>query len=139
MPSPEPSRAKHRWHFDLERVGSLVAAVVTAYVGYLMVSDLYLLDHRGEVVDAIVLDKRPERGGPRIDVRYVTLTGETITNDTTNFLDAEVGQTIQVVYDPENPHRMQSADYGFDYWMSAVFFGGAAVFFLVWGIRGLRA
>lgn len=125
------------WRSDLESVMCLVAAVIMGFVGYLILSDLYLLEHRGEVVSATVLDKYSDGGGSRIEVRFVTRTGETVLGDTTNYVDAEVGETIQIVYDRENPGRMQAADYGFDYWLPGGIFGGVAVFFIVWGLRGL--
>ena len=120
----------------LEGVMSLVAAIVVMGVGYVEISNLYLLKHRGEVVTATVLD---ESGGrkSRIQVRFVTLAGETVTGETANYKHAEVGETVQVVYDRADPGRMQAADWGFDYWIPGLILGGGAGFFLVYGILGL--
>ncbi|MFI6675519.1 DUF3592 domain-containing protein [Kribbella sp. NPDC050470] len=115
---------------------SLVAAVVLAVVCYAELEDLYWLQRRGEVVSAAVLD---ESGGrtTRIEVRYVTLAGEVVTGETSNYEDAEVGGTIDVVYDRVDPSRMQAAAWGFDYWFPGVFLGGASVGFLIYGINSL--
>src|SRR5436190_1067526 len=113
----------------------LVAAAIFSGLGYHEAHNLYLLKHRGEVVSATVLE---ESGGksPHITVRYVTRSGETVTEDTSNYEDADPGETIQVVYDPEDPSRMQAADWGFDYWFPGIL-GLVAAVFLVVGIVGL--
>ncbi|TCM46622.1 uncharacterized protein DUF3592 [Kribbella sp. VKM Ac-2568] len=112
-----------------------VAALVLAGLGVAENLDTYWLGQRGEVVTATVLD---EYGGKttRIDVRYVTKAGQTIENDTANYLEAEVGKQILVVYDPENPYRMQAADWGLDYWLGGLWFVGV-VFFACFGVTRL--
>ena len=125
-----------RWRFDREGLMSLVAAVIFSGIGYAEISDLYLLKHRGEVVSATVLDESGGRNS-HITVRYLTRAGQTVTGDTSNYFDGDVGETIQVVYDPEEPDRMQAADWGFDYWMPGVIFGIAIVVFLVFGLSQL--
>ncbi|TCN44072.1 uncharacterized protein DUF3592 [Kribbella orskensis] len=126
------NRRKRRFAFNVDGVMCLVAALVLTGLGVAENLDTYWLDQRGEVVTATVLD---EHGGKttRIDVRYVTKAGQTIENDTVNYLDAEVGKEIQVVYDPENPYRMQAADWGLDYWLGGLWFVGA-VFFVYFGV-----
>jgi len=113
----------------------LVAAAIFTGLGYHEAHNVYLLKHRGVVVSATVLD---ESGGksPHISVRYLTRAGETVTGDTSNYLDADRGDTIQVVYDPKDPSRMQAADWGFDYLFPVVLAIVAAVFLLV-GILGV--
>ncbi|TDO66764.1 uncharacterized protein DUF3592 [Kribbella sp. VKM Ac-2571] len=120
----------------LEGALSLVAAAVFIGVGYFEIHDLYLLKHRGEVVSGTVLE---ESGGRTeyITVKYRTLAGETVTEDTSNYEDADPGDTIQVVYDPKKPSRMQAADFGFDYWIPGVILGLIAAGFLAYGIIGL--
>lgn len=51
----------------------------------------------------------------RLDVRYTTKAGQTVEDSTSNFVEDTVGGTVEVVYDPEEPTRMQAADPGFDY------------------------
>lgn len=134
----QQDRRRRRWRFDLESVMCLVAAVVLIVIAYYELEDMYLLQHRGQVVSATVLE---ESGGkhPRITVRYTTVAGEVVTGDTSNYVDADAGQTIQVVYDPERPSRMQAADWGFDYWIPCVMFGLVIVLFVYFGIAGLRS
>ncbi|MFI7064632.1 DUF3592 domain-containing protein [Kribbella sp. NPDC050124] len=114
----------------------LVAAVAVAGFGYGELEDLYWLQHRGEVVQATVLDEYGFRTA-RIEVRFVTRAGETVTGETANYVDAEVGRTIDVVYDREDPSRMQAADWGFDYWIPAAIFGAGTVLFLGYGLNRL--
>jgi hypothetical protein len=121
-------REKRRWRFAFDGLGCLVAAIILAGVGYAEVEDTYLLQHRGVVVTGTVLRKNvPFRGSTSITVRFATATGKTVKADTSNFENAEVGQTIQVVYDPVDPTRMQAVDWGFDYWIPATLFGGGAL------------
>ncbi|WP_133785149.1 DUF3592 domain-containing protein [Kribbella sp. VKM Ac-2571] len=135
MRKPSMHRGK-RVDGRLEGALSLVAAAVFIGVGYFEIHDLYLLKHRGEVVSGTVLE---ESGGRTeyITVKYRTLAGETVTEDTSNYEDADPGDTIQVVYDPKKPSRMQAADFGFDYWIPGVILGLIAAGFLAYGIIGL--
>jgi hypothetical protein len=133
---PGRKRGRLRFQFDLESVMCLVAAVVMAAIGTFMLQDLYWLDRRGEVVTATVLDESSGKN-PSITVRYVTRAGETIENDTSNYFEAKVGGTIDVLYDREDPYRMQAADYGTDPWVQIAIFGGVTLLFLVFGVAGL--
>ncbi|GAA1557235.1 hypothetical protein GCM10009789_08220 [Kribbella sancticallisti] len=63
----------------------------------------------------------------RIEVRYATKTGETIEAGTGKYFDAEVGQEIQIVYDPQDPYRLKVADWGSGYWMSAIWLLGGII------------
>ena len=120
----------------LEGVGCLVAACVFTAIGYFQIHDLYLLQHRGEVVSGTVLHESDGRT-PYITVRYRTRAGETVTSDTSNYEDADPGDTIQVVYDPLDPTRMQAADWGFDYWIPGGILGVFVLVFLVVGVARL--
>jgi hypothetical protein len=84
----------------------------------------------------VLHEETPWRGSSTITVRFVTSAGETVEGDTSNYLDAEVGKPIQVVYDPRMPGRMQAADWGFDYWLPGLWFAGT-VFFLFFAWRVL--
>ena len=117
-------RRKHGGKFQFQRVMCFVAAVVLGVIGTVEQVDTYLLDQRGVVVTATVLDKYEGRS-KSIDVRYLTATGTTVENDTAKFLDAEIGDQIQVIYDPENPDRMQAVDWGFDYLIGCIWLVGA--------------
>ncbi|MEU4196150.1 DUF3592 domain-containing protein [Kribbella sp. NPDC026611] len=133
----EPGNRGRRWRFDYEGVACIVLSIVFVAIGYFEVHDLYLLEHRGEVVTGTVLD---ETGGktPRITVRYTTLAGEQITSETANYFEAKVGQPIQIVYDRAEPTRMQTAEWGFDDWIPGVGFGAVALLMLAIGVAQLR-
>jgi hypothetical protein len=129
--SEPKERGERRFRLGLEGVMCVVGAILVAVVGGAQLTDLYWLAQRGEVVTATVLDEEnPVRGPSRITVRFVTQAGETVEGDTANYLDAEVGKTIQVVYDPRLPGRMQAADWGFDYWVPCLWLTGTVVFLL---------
>jgi hypothetical protein len=134
---PSRHRGKHSVDDRLGAAMSLVAAAVFIAIGYFEIHDLYLLKHRGEVVSALVLD---ESNGKTtyITVKYQTLAGETVTADTSNYENADPGETIQVVYDRDKPTRMQAADYGFDYRIPGIILGVIAAGFLAYGLLGLR-
>jgi hypothetical protein len=107
-------RSRRRWHWDVNGLLILVGAVFLLSLGFWMARDTYLLQQRGEVVEATVLDVSSGRNA-RLDVRYTTKAGRTLEDSTSNFVDDTVGGTVEVVYDPEEPTRMQAADWGFDY------------------------
>ena len=134
--SQQKKRGRLTFRFDLESVMSLVAAVVMATVGTFMLQDLYWLERRGEVVTATVLDESSGKN-PYITVRYVTRAGQTIENDTSNYFEATVGGTIDVLYDREDPYRMQAADYGTEPWALVVVSGAVTLIAVVIGVRGL--
>jgi Protein of unknown function (DUF3592) len=122
----QKKRAMRRWGFAVGGLKWLFVAIILLGVGYAEAEDTYVLQHRGVVATGTVLHKNvPLKGSTSITVRFVTAAGKTVKADTSNFLDAEVGQTIQVVYDPADPTRMQAADWGFDYWLPGIMFGGA--------------
>lgn len=105
----------------------LAAAIFCVVFGVVEVRDLYLLDHRGEVVTGKVVDLRLGKH-PTLKVEYVTRAGQTVVEETKNFHDVWAGQSVDVIYDPKNPHRMQTADYGFDYWKPGLLLIGTAFF-----------
>lgn len=114
----------------------LLLTVVFGTIAGFQANDLRWLRERGEVVHGVVTAKE---GGKveEITVQYVTKAGLTVVETTSNFFDAEVGQPIDVVYDREDPYRMQSADYGTDY-SGPIIFGVFAVLTLVIGIVLLK-
>ncbi|MEV0289716.1 MULTISPECIES: DUF3592 domain-containing protein [unclassified Kribbella] len=131
-PEDEGTREKRRWRVAPEGVIFVFIAVLMAGVGYSEIQDELALERRGEVVTATVLHKETApRSGEPIDIRFVTKDGETVETTTENYSAAEVGQRIQVVYDPMKPTRVQSADLGYEYQSSVVVFGGGAVAILV--------
>ena len=136
--SRQKQRTKRRWGFSIDGLKWLFVAIILLGVCYAAAEDTYVLQHRGVVATGTVLHKNvPLKGSTSITVRFVTASGKTVKADTSNFVDAEVGQTIQVVYDPADPNRMQAADWGFDYWLPAIFGGGvlamlAAALFHFW-------
>jgi hypothetical protein len=108
---------------------SIIAVLSMAFVGVVLYADFILLSYRGKIVPAAVLDEwgTKTRSGPTIEVRYVTRGGQTVVDTTSNFKGSvNVGDQIDVVYDPKNPQRMQAADYGFDHFSPAVWLIGAA-------------
>ncbi|TDD58273.1 hypothetical protein E1263_19860 [Kribbella antibiotica] len=125
-----------QWKFSWNGVLCLVAAVVFGVIGYVQVEDLYWLRHRGEVVTGTVVDRAGGRS-PWIEVRYVTRAGETVTERTSNG-DAELGRSIEVIYDREDPERMQANDWGLGYWFPALFFGAATAGFAIGAFVQLR-
>ncbi|GAB2570525.1 DUF3592 domain-containing protein [Kribbella endophytica] len=125
-----------KWRRRYEGAAMLLLTVVFGALAWAEADDLRWLRERGAVVPAVVLAKEGWKT-ERITVRYETLAGQTIVERTSNFLEADQGQTIDVVYDREDPHRMQSADYGTDY-SGPIIFGVFAVLTLVIGIVLLK-
>lgn len=115
---------KPQRHFklDLNGVFCFVFAVGVLVLGTVETLDIYWLKQRGEVVTATVVEVHHGRKSSSIDVRYQTKAGETIEDNTSNFNTAPTGQHIPVIYDRENPHRMQAADWGLNYWPEAIWF-----------------
>ncbi|GAB2570519.1 DUF3592 domain-containing protein [Kribbella endophytica] len=107
-------QGRRRWHWDVDGLITLVFAVAVLTFGVWVGRDTYFLQQRGEVVPATVLDVGSGKH-PKIEVRYTTKGGQTVQDGTTNYDQATAGGTIDVVYDPRKPTRMQAADYGFDY------------------------
>ncbi|GAB3824054.1 DUF3592 domain-containing protein [Kribbella italica] len=127
-------RSGRQWDFD--GVLYLVVGCVALAFGCWLARDVYYLQHRGEVVPATVLHKTNGKN-ERIDVRYTTKAGETIEDSTTNFVDATVGGTIDVVYDPQEPTRMQATDWGYDYVLPGLV-GAFGIGFLAYGPSRFR-
>ncbi|ONI78426.1 hypothetical protein BWI15_00690 [Kribbella sp. ALI-6-A] len=107
-------RSRRRWHWDGDGLITLLFAIGVLAFAFWVGRDTYLLQHRGEVVPATVLDLSTGKNA-RIEVRYTTKAGQTVQDSTSNFDEATVGGTVEVVYDPEEPTRMQATDWGFDY------------------------
>ncbi|GAA1612646.1 hypothetical protein GCM10009789_78610 [Kribbella sancticallisti] len=118
--------AHRRWHWDFDGLVTGLGACGLFLLAGWMGRDTYLLQHRGEVVPATVLDMSSGRDSS-IEVRYTTKAGRTVVDSTTNYYDARVGGTIDVIYDPQEPTRMQANDWGVDYvWPGIVGAGGVA-------------
>ncbi|GAB3934741.1 hypothetical protein GCM10029976_044120 [Kribbella albertanoniae] len=132
-------KAESRRRWLLEGIGGFVGAVVVAFIGYVQVEDLYWLRHRGEVATGIVVDRKVGGRDSWIEVRYTTKAGRTVTEMTSNFEgEPAVGAPIEVVYDPEEPDRMQAENWGLGYGFPVVFFPLATIGFVVAGTWFLR-
>ncbi|MFK4088690.1 DUF3592 domain-containing protein [Kribbella sp. NPDC020789] len=132
------SRAKsRRWAITYDGTMLLVAALVFAAIGWFQINDLYWLRHRGEVVTGTVIELSGSKT-EHIKVTYVTTAGQTVTSETSNFEDGQVGQQIQVIYDRESPERMQAADWGLGYGFPAVGFSLAFLVFAAGGVLCMR-
>ncbi|MEV6282493.1 DUF3592 domain-containing protein [Kribbella sp. NPDC051770] len=103
-----------RWHWDPDGLITLAFAFAVLAFGLWVGRDTYYLQQRGEIVPATVLSIGSGKS-PEIEVRYVTKAGQTVEDGTRNYDEAATGGTIDVIYDPQDPKRMQAADYGFDY------------------------
>ncbi|MET7279177.1 DUF3592 domain-containing protein [Kribbella sp. NPDC005582] len=124
-----------RWKVTWEGIACLIAALVFGAIGTVQIEDLYWLRHRGEVVTGTVVDRVDGRR-PSIEVRYTTLAGETFTEYTSNG-EGAVGESVEVIYDREEPTRMQTEDWGLGYGLPGVFCG-VSVVFIVAGFVQLR-
>lgn len=82
--------------------------------GVLQAHDLRVLASRGELADAQVIDVHDGKDA-YITVRFVTGTGAEIEGETSNFVDRDLGDRIQVLYDPADPYRFQDQAWGIDY------------------------
>jgi hypothetical protein len=107
----------------------ILCGVTLSAVGAAYFDDIYTLAHRSEVVTGTVIDKRTGWRGPtEIGIKFITRSGETVVADTWRFdHEPNVGDQIQVEYDPHEPTLIQGADWGHDYWLTLIFFGGAGV------------
>ncbi|GAA1698430.1 hypothetical protein GCM10009745_51070 [Kribbella yunnanensis] len=121
----------------------LGAAILCGSIGWTLVSDVYWLRQRGEVVTATVVAVDHPRAGkpPRwIDVRYVTRAGEAIDQRVSRFSHYKaIPRQIDVIYDRDQPHRVSTVDRGLDYTFHLVLFTiitagllAAAVVLLLW-------
>jgi hypothetical protein len=129
------ARGKRRWHVSPEGVIIVFVAVMLAGVGYAEAQDSYLLQRRGQVVNATVVhETHDDRAGSQVQVRFVTREGRTVKGETETDQTVEVGQTVQVVYDPHDPARMQAADEDLDYRTSIIVFGGGAFAMLIFSL-----
>lgn len=122
-------QTSRKFAINRDAVGCLLFAVILAVGGVVAAWDTYLLDQRGVVTTATVLAERSGgKGMPKIDVRFVTAAGQTVETHTEHYLSAEVGREIEVLYDPENPDRLQAANWDLDYQIVAVWLGGSLLF-----------
>ncbi len=107
---PEQARRPDR---KLQAALALVGAVVFFVLGFVESHKVYVLEHRGEVVEATLDDVKTGKRA-RITVSFVTRGGEPVTGKIRYETIRERGDTIRVVYDPQKPSRMDVAD-GFSY------------------------
>ena len=87
---------------------TLVGAVVFFVLGFVELHTVYVLEHRGEVVDATLVDVTTGKRA-RITVSFVTRDGEPVTGKIRHETIRGRGDTIRVVYDPRKPSRMDVA------------------------------
>jgi hypothetical protein len=109
---PERSRRPDR---KVQAATTFVAALLFFVLGFVELHEAYVLEHRGEVVDATLVDLTTGKRA-RITVSFTTRGGEPVTAKIRHETYRERGDTIRVVYDPRKPSRVQVAD-GFDYWL----------------------
>lgn len=115
-----------------------MASLVFVGIGWAQISDLYWLRHRGEVVTGTVVDRYGSKT-VHLEIEYVTKAGRTVRSETSNFdEDHRVGQQIQVIYDREEPERMQAASWGLGYGFPAVAFSLVFIGFAVAGVWHFR-
>ena len=88
--------------------------------------DLYLLSSRGVVVQARMIEEHHGRYAS-IEVEFTTRSGELVRGETSNFTDGDLQNFPDIVYDPQDPSRFQSAAWGFDYVPPALLLAGGAV------------
>ncbi|WP_327640279.1 DUF3592 domain-containing protein [Kribbella sp. NBC_00482] len=100
---------------------ALVGAVIVFVVGFVQLHTVYVLEHRGEVVTATLLDVKNGKRA-RITVSYTTREGEPLTAKIRYDTIRERGDTIRVVYDPQKPSRVDVPD-GFSYWVPGMVLG----------------
>ncbi|GAB3934744.1 hypothetical protein GCM10029976_044130 [Kribbella albertanoniae] len=127
-----------RRSLDFRAVGAFVVALGFVVAACVQSADVYFLRERGVVVTGTVLKEHDTRKSSWVEVRYVTLAGDEIVNDTSRYKSAEVGQPIDVIYDRQNPERMQAADWGLGYGFNLLVFGGFAALLVLAGILQLK-
>jgi hypothetical protein len=126
------TKPRRRWRFDLRGAGFLLFAIVLAGLGCSEIDDQHVFRQRGVVASGSVVDLDHRwKGSDTITVRFVTTDGRTVEAETSNYLEAQPGSTIDVIYDPKGPTRIQAADWGLDYWLPGVLWGGATLLFLI--------
>jgi hypothetical protein len=113
-----------------------LAAVGFSAAGGLQAYDSHVLANRGRVADGEVLFVQTGKSA-YITVRFRTEQGVEIEGDTSNFVDREEGDQLQVLYDPADPYRFQDKAWGIDY-IPAVICLVAGCIFTVWTIYVLR-
>jgi hypothetical protein len=95
------------------------------------------LSRRGVVATGVVVDVVDVfRGRDQVTVRFVAGDGQEIQAETERFRRLpEVGTSVQIRYDPNDPTTFESASYPHDYWDTVV--EGAlavAMLLLVWAV-----
>lgn len=121
-----------KFHFGRDTVLSFLLAGMLTVGGVVSAWDTYWLAERGVVATATVLDERPSgKRSTKIDVRFVTQGGQTVETATEHYYGAEVGRQIEILYDPENPKRMQAVNWGLDYQIAMVWLSSALIFTVV--------
>jgi Protein of unknown function (DUF3592) len=121
-------KKRRRWRVAPEGVMFAFVAVALAGTGYAEIDDNHALQRRGVVTTATVLSKENDpRAGAEIKLRFLRQDGRPIEVTTENYQEADVGQTIQVVYDPMDPARVQATDWGYDDRTPLLVFGGGSL------------
>lgn len=120
-------RGRRRWPRWAEVAVSAAFALGSLTAGVWMASDIHVLASRGVVVPADVV---AEHGGRDswVEVEFTTLTGDRVRGETSNVKDLHGSRTLDIVYDSQDPSRLQAADWGFDYWLPGICIAGGALF-----------
>ncbi|MGW0231576.1 DUF3592 domain-containing protein [Actinopolymorpha singaporensis] len=128
-------------------LAGLLGATALALIAITLAYDSHVLATRGQVADAVVLDKilpKTSKEAARITVRFTTKDGRQVEDWTESFVDHDPsvheGDTIRVLYDPDDPAIFQDARWGNDYTGSAVFGAGAIGLagYSLWELRPAR-
>ncbi|GAA2757234.1 hypothetical protein F4554_003731 [Actinopolymorpha rutila] len=96
----------------LSILAGLLGAAVLTLLAIGLAYDSHVLATRGQVADAVVLDKtlpKTSKEAARITVRFTTKDGHQVEDWTESFVDHDPsvhkGDTIQVIYDPDDLKR----------------------------------
>lgn len=113
-----PFRRRWRRWVELTVVGAGAVGFLAA--GGWQAYDVYRLSTRGVVVHATMIEEHDSGRDHWIEMEYTNRTGALVHGETSNFRDADRTNLFDVVYDPDDPTRVQAADWGFDYWLPGV-------------------
>lgn len=112
--------SRRRWARWAELTIVAAAAVGFLVTGGWQAYDIYRLASRGVVAQATMIEEHTSGRDHWIEMEFTTRTGEQIRGQTSNYRDGDRTNLFDVVYDPDDPSRVQAADWGFDYWLPGV-------------------
>lgn len=120
--------------------GVILGGLAAVLFGEMAVGDATAtidLSRRGVVTTGVVVDAVDDfRGRDRVTVRFVAGDGQDVESETDRFQRLpEVGASVPIRYDPDDPTTLESASYPHDYW-DAIVEGvlAAAILLLVWAV-----